>query len=45
MRWTGFGGWRTVARDRTQQVDLLRLAEHSIETDLAKRDRTINTMA
>ena len=34
-----------VARDRTQQADLLRLAEHSIEADLAKHDRTINTIA
>jgi hypothetical protein len=34
-----------VARDRTQQADLLRLAEHSIEADLAKRDHTINTIA
>jgi hypothetical protein len=45
MRWTGFRAWRAAALDRTQHVDLLRLAEHSIEADLARRDRTINTTA
>ena len=45
MRRTGFGAWRAAALDRTQHVDLLRLAEHSIEADLARRDRTINTTA
>jgi hypothetical protein len=45
MRRTGFGAWRAAALDPTQHVDLLRLAEHSIEADLARRDRTINTTA
>lgn len=41
----GFGGWRVVARDRSWQVDLLPLADKTIEADLAKRDFTINAIA
>jgi len=41
----GFGAWRVVARDHAWQVDLLPLADGSIESDLAKRDLTINAIA
>ncbi len=41
----GFGGWRVVARDRSWQVDLLPLAGETIQSDLAKRDFTINAIA
>lgn len=41
----GFGAWRVVARDRSWQVDLLRLLGESIEADLALRDLTINALA
>lgn len=41
----GFGGWRVIARDRAWQIDLLPLDGDSIETDLAKRDFTINAIA
>jgi poly(A) polymerase len=41
----GFGAWRVVARDRSWQLDLLPLGGETIETDLAKRDLTINAIA
>jgi poly(A) polymerase len=41
----GFGSWRVIARDRTWQVDLLPLVGGSIESDLAKRDFTVNAVA
>lgn len=41
----GFGGWRVIARDRSWQVDLLPLAGRSIESDLARRDLTVNAIA
>lgn len=40
-----FGAWRVVARDHSWQLDLLPLGGHSIETDLANRDLTINAIA
>jgi poly(A) polymerase len=40
-----FGAWRVVARDRRWQVDVLPIAGDSIETDLARRDFTINAIA
>jgi putative nucleotidyltransferase with HDIG domain len=41
----GFGAWRIVARDRSFNIDLLPLAGDSIETDLARRDLTVNAIA
>jgi poly(A) polymerase len=41
----GFGSWRVMARDRSWQVDLLPLVGESIESDLAKRDFTVNAIA
>ena len=40
-----FGVWRVVDRARRWQVDVLPLAGHSIEADLAGRDFTINAIA
>lgn len=40
-----FGVWRVVDREHRWQVDLLPLVGHSIETDLAGRDFTINAIA
>ncbi|HLH67191.1 MAG TPA: HD domain-containing protein [Solirubrobacteraceae bacterium] len=40
-----FGAWRVVARDRSWQVDLARLAGSRIEEDLGRRDLTINAIA
>jgi poly(A) polymerase len=40
-----FGVWRVVARDHRWQVDVLPVMGESIETDLAKRDFTINAIA
>jgi poly(A) polymerase len=40
-----FGVWRVVSRDRTWQLDLLPLGGESIESDLEKRDLTINAIA
>ena len=40
-----FGVWRVVDRARRWQVDVLPLARHSIEADLAGRDFTINAIA
>src|SRR5579864_1929412 len=41
----GFGAWRVVARDHSWTVDLLPLGGGSIQTDLGRRDLTINAMA
>jgi poly(A) polymerase len=41
----GFGAWRVVAHDHTWQVDVLPLAGDTIESDLARRDLTINAIA
>jgi poly(A) polymerase len=41
----GFGAWRVVARDRSWQVDVLRVLGDSIQADLALRDLTINALA
>lgn len=40
-----FGGWRVVDRARRWSVDVLPLGGESIESDLARRDLTINAMA
>ncbi|MBV8953443.1 MAG: HDIG domain-containing protein [Solirubrobacterales bacterium] len=40
-----FGVWRVVDRARRWQVDVLPLAGHSIEADLAGRDFTVNAIA
>jgi poly(A) polymerase len=40
-----FGAWRTIARDRSWQVDLTPLRGDEIEADLALRDFTVNAMA
>jgi len=40
-----FGVWRVVSRDHRWQVDVLPLADRSIEADLAQRDFTINAIA
>jgi poly(A) polymerase len=40
-----FGAWRVVARDRSFNIDLLALAEASIEGDLSRRDLTVNALA
>ena len=40
-----FGAWRVVARDRAWQVDVLRLRDGDLLTDLAARDFTVNAMA
>lgn len=40
-----FGAWRVVAHDRSWQVDLLPLEGDSIETDLLRRDLTVNAIA
>jgi len=40
-----FGSWRVIARDRTWQVDILPLVGGTIESDLAKRDFTVNAIA
>ncbi len=40
-----FGAWRTIARDRSWQVDLTPLRGDGIEADLALRDFTVNAMA
>ncbi len=40
-----FGAWRVVARDRSWQVDVTRLAGATIEDDLSQRDLTINAIA
>ncbi len=41
----GFGAWRVIARDRSWTIDLLPLAGGSIESDLGRRDLSINAMA
>jgi putative nucleotidyltransferase with HDIG domain len=41
----GFGAWRVIARDRSWQVDLLALGGQPIESDLARRDLTVNAIA
>jgi putative nucleotidyltransferase with HDIG domain len=41
----GFGAWRVVSREHTWQVDLLPVADGSIEADLARRDLTVNAIA
>ena len=41
----GFGAWRVVARDRSWQVDLLRVLGDSIGDDLGLRDLTVNALA
>ena len=40
-----FGAWRVIARDRSWQVDLLPLEGETIETDLLRRDLTVNAIA
>lgn len=40
-----FGAWRVVARDRSWQVDVLPVLGDSIESDLARRDFTVNAIA
>jgi poly(A) polymerase len=40
-----FGAWRVLAHDRTWQVDLMPVEGDSIETDLARRDLTVNAIA
>ncbi len=40
-----FGVWRVVAHERTWQIDLLPLEGGSIESDLARRDFTVNAIA
>ena len=40
-----FGAWRVVAHDRSWQVDLMSLEGETIQTDLARRDLTINAIA
>jgi poly(A) polymerase len=40
-----FGAWRVIARDRRWQVDLLPLMGETIESDLARRDLTVNAIA
>jgi putative nucleotidyltransferase with HDIG domain len=40
-----YGAWRVIARDRSWQLDLTRLAGTSIRDDLGKRDFTINAIA
>ena len=40
-----FGAWRVIARDRSWQVDFAPLGGATIESDLAKRDFTINAIA
>ena len=40
-----FGGWRVVPREGDWQVDLSPLADEGIESDLARRDFTINALA
>jgi poly(A) polymerase len=40
-----FGAWRVVSKGRHWQVDLLPLEGGSLETDLARRDFTINALA
>lgn len=40
-----FGAWRVVAHDRRWQVDLMPIGGEGIETDLARRDLTINAIA
>lgn len=41
----GFGVWRVVSREHGWNIDLLPLAHGSIETDLARRDLTVNAIA
>jgi putative nucleotidyltransferase with HDIG domain len=41
----GFGVWRVLSRDHGWNIDLLPLAGGSIETDLARRDLTVNAIA
>ena len=41
----GFGAWRVTARDRSWQIDLLPIGGDTIETDLARRDLTVNAIA
>ncbi len=40
-----FGAWRVVARDRSWELDLLPLEGETIESDLVRRDLTINAIA
>ncbi len=40
-----FGAWRLVARDRSWELDLLPLEGDTIESDLVRRDLTINAIA
>jgi poly(A) polymerase len=41
----GFGAWRVVARDHSWQVDVLPVAGGTIESDLGRRDFTVNALA
>src|SRR6202042_2790195 len=40
-----FGAWRVVARDRAWQLDLMPLEGDTIESDLARRDFSVNAIA
>ena len=40
-----FGAWRVVARGHAWHVDLVRLRDDDVATDLAARDFTVNAMA
>lgn len=40
-----FGAWRVVDRNRRWQVDLMAIEGGSIESDLGRRDLTVNAMA
>ena len=40
-----FGAWRVVARDRSWQLDLMPLEGETIESDLERRDLTVNAIA
>jgi poly(A) polymerase len=40
-----FGAWRVIARSRDWQVDLMPLEGATIETDMSRRDLTINAIA
>jgi poly(A) polymerase len=41
----GFGTWRVLAHRRTWQVDVLPVCGETIESDLARRDLTVNAIA
>jgi putative nucleotidyltransferase with HDIG domain len=40
-----FGAWRVIAHDRRWQIDLMAAEGGSIESDLARRDLTVNAIA